>query len=783
MSARPDTASQTAGQSVRAPPAADPGTQRKSLFEPGRNCYRVGHADRVSLLIDGEAYFTAFANACLRATRSIVIVGWDFHSRTCLHHGLPGVPEMLGEFLNYLARRRRRLDIRVLTWDYPVLFSKGREISPIYGFGWRPHRRVRVRYDDHYPVGASQHQKIVVIDGRLAFCGGLDLTRSRWDTPNHAPGDVRRVNEGETEHYAPFHDTVMAMDGEAAEVLDDIVRDRWVRATAHPLRRTVVAGSDPWPPSMPVSVIDTHVALARTRAAIDKDPQICEVQELYLDMIAAAKRTIYIENQYFTSKVLGDALAARLEEDDGPEVIAVLRLSTAGWLEAPTMGTLRTVLLKKLRDADRQGRFHAYYPHIPGLPDGQCCDLHSKLMIVDDEILRIGSANFANRSMGLDTECDAALEARGDERVAQAIRDFRNSLLAEHLGVQRDHVAAAVEQAGGSVQRGIEALMSEGRSLRKYEHLDDVSEALVTMASVADPEQPVSLESLISQMAPEDVVKPRPVWVAPVAVILVLLALAWVWRYTPLSAWTDAERAMAWAEEFSRVWWAPLLVVLAYTPASIVIFPRAFITLFAVAAFGAWHGFAYAMVGILLACAVTYFVGTKMNRDSVRRLARGRLNRLSRVMRKRGILAMTAVRLVPIAPFPVVNAVAGAIHIRLRDFMVGSAIGILPGTLVATVFGDQLVSGIRDPRSINLWLVAALVGALVVGTQLVRRWLFGKAEDGGRTGQPACGRGRGGAAAGLRSAAHRLVQHPSLRGHGWPPGSGPYRKGDPGDAL
>ena len=150
-----------------------------SLFEPGRNCLRVGHAARISLIVDGEAYFKAFVNAALRATRSIVILGWDFHSRTQLHHDVAGVPQMLGDFLNFLAKRRRRLDIRILTWDYPVLFSKGRELSPIYGLGWKPRRRVRLRYDDHYPVGASQHQKVVVIDGSLAFCGGLDLTRSR----------------------------------------------------------------------------------------------------------------------------------------------------------------------------------------------------------------------------------------------------------------------------------------------------------------------------------------------------------------------------------------------------------------------------------------------------------------------------------------------------------------------------------------------------------------------------------------------------------------------------
>jgi uncharacterized membrane protein YdjX (TVP38/TMEM64 family) len=216
-----------------------------------------------------------------------------------------------------------------------------------------------------------------------------------------------------------------------------------------------------------------------------------------------------------------------------------------------------------------------------------------------------------------------------------------------------------------------------------------------------------------------------------------------MWRYTPLAAWTDADRAIAWATSFSNFWWAPLLLNLAYTPACVVLFPRAVITLLAVAAFGPWHGFAYAMCGILLACALTYYVGMKMNRETVRRLARGKLTRMSQIMRHRGILAMTAVRLVPLAPFAVVNVVAGAIHLRFRDFMIGSALGVLPGTLVATVFGDQLVSGLKDPGSINLWLVGALVIALIAGTRIVRRWLFGQASvvaptsHGCRSGHPA----------------------------------------------
>jgi phospholipase D1/2 len=687
---------------------------------------RVTHANRISLIVDGEAYFSAFAHAALRAERSITILGWDFHSRTRLYHGVPRVPELLGDFLNFLVKRRRRLEVRILTWDYPVIFSKGRELSPIYGLGWRPKRRVRLRYDDHYPIGASQHQKVVIIDGVLAFCGGLDLTLSRWDTPDHGAHESRRMNEGCGDAYAPFHDTVMAMDADAAHMLDDIARERWERATGEELK-TFAATTDPWPDNLPVSLNDTDVAVARTRATMDGEEPIHEVLQLYLDMVAAAKRTIYIENQYFTSTALSDALAARLAEPDGPEVIAVLRLSTQGWLEAPTMGTLRTVQLRKLRDADRHGRFNAYYPHIPGLPEGQCCDLHSKLLIVDDEYLRIGSANFSNRSMGLDTECDVAIEARGAERIASAIRGFRNVLLGEHLSVPPERVARAVKETA-SVHGAIAALACEERSLRKYEHLDEPSDALLAVAGVADPENPVSLDTLIEQFSPEMTPRrTRPAWVMPVAILLLAGVLTALWHLTPLARWANAEQIIGWASSFALVRGAPVLIMLAYTPASIIMFPRPLLTLLAVAAFGAWHGFAYAFIGILIAAMATYVLGTRLDRQGVRRIARGRLNRLSQVMRRRGLLAMTAVRLVPMAPFAVVNMVAGAIRIRPWHFVVGTAIGILPGTLVATIFGDQLFAGLRDPRSIDplsVLAILALGGLLAAATWLVRRWLF-----------------------------------------------------------
>ena len=157
----------------------------ESILRPGYNACAVARAERVALLVDAEVYFRAFHQAALRARRSITILGWDFNSQTQLHFDpVPegGPPALLGEFLNYLVKRRRGLHVNVLNWDYPMVFGADREFPPLYGFGWRPARRVRLRYDDTHPVAGSQHQKIVLIDDAVAFVGGIDLTVRRWDT-------------------------------------------------------------------------------------------------------------------------------------------------------------------------------------------------------------------------------------------------------------------------------------------------------------------------------------------------------------------------------------------------------------------------------------------------------------------------------------------------------------------------------------------------------------------------------------------------------------------------
>jgi phosphatidylserine/phosphatidylglycerophosphate/cardiolipin synthase-like enzyme len=282
---------------------------------------------------------------------------------------------------------------------------------------------------------------------------------------------------------------MLAVDTGAARALQSLASNRWRDATGHKLPGVhSTPDIDPWPVSLPVMFRDVEVALARTVPGGAGRLAAREVEALYLDMIAAARRYIYIENQYFTAKKLGEALAERLAEPLGPEIIVVSRLDSTGWLEAPTMEALRTVLLHKLRDADAYGRFSAWYPDSPGQPS---CDVHSKLMIVDDEWLRVGSANFANRSMGLDTECDLVVEAGGNSGMRAAIASARNTLLAEHLGVDLADVreALSLTRSFGGAVRALAGRTS--RTLRRFEQLDEPSPAVIALAAgIADPEHP-----------------------------------------------------------------------------------------------------------------------------------------------------------------------------------------------------------------------------------------------------------------------------------------------------
>jgi phosphatidylserine/phosphatidylglycerophosphate/cardiolipin synthase-like enzyme len=455
-----------------------------SLFRVEENCCAIARADRVAFIVDAQAYFEAFARSAERALRSILILAWDFDSRTPLWVDPDGRPgSTLGDFLNRLAEKRSELRIRVLDWDYPMIYGTDRDYPPIYGLTWKPHKHIDFRFDDTHPLAGSHHQKIVVIDDRLAFVGGLDLAARRWDTPEHRAGDPRRFFDGKP--YPPVHDVMVAVDGEAACKLARLARERWQAATGKTIP-PVESTADPWPTELAADLTNVSVGIACTYPPINGAAEVRHIENLYLDMIADAKRYIYIENQYFTSQRISQALAARLAEADGPEIVLFTRKLSHGWLEEVTMSALRTRIVRELRAVDQHGHFHAYCPHVEGLAEGTCIDLHSKVMIVDDEWLRIGSSNICNRSMGVDTECDVTIDAQGDDNVRRVIRQFRDRLIAEHAGSEPETVTACDRRCGAAWQPAIDTLGSDTRRLQPLE-APRISESISTSPRSAIP--------------------------------------------------------------------------------------------------------------------------------------------------------------------------------------------------------------------------------------------------------------------------------------------------------
>ncbi len=213
-----------------------------------------------------------------------------------------------------------------------------------------------------------------------------------------------------------------------------------------------------------------------------------------------------------------------------------------------------------------------------------------------------------------------------------------------------------------------------------------------------------------------------PAWRKIIALTLAVAALAAVWRYTPISQFITPERVAAWAHAVQQARWAPIAMILAYMPAAFLMFPRPLITLFGVVAFGTWPGFVYAMTGIILSALATYYTGRALPAGTVMRIAGERFEHMTGVLRRHGLMAIFAMRIVPLAPHPVENVIAGAARINVWHFTLGTFAGMLPGVLATTVFGDQMIVALHDPSKINVWLVAGIVLFFAALMYWVSRW-------------------------------------------------------------
>jgi phosphatidylserine/phosphatidylglycerophosphate/cardiolipin synthase-like enzyme/uncharacterized membrane protein YdjX (TVP38/TMEM64 family) len=736
----------------------------------GDTCWRRVRADRAAVLIDAADYFGALRESLLKAQRSIFIMGWELNSRTCLDgkgEKTDRAPRELGRLLKWLLRRKPELEIRILLWNHPVFYTPHRELFPRWIFGWRKPRRVEIMLDSHLPVGAAHHEKIVVIDDSVAYCGGIDLTLRRWDTQEHRPIEPRRCDP-KNRPYVPTHDVQLVVDGEAAAALGERARERWAHGGGKRLEPVAPQG-DRWPESLEPDFENVTVGVIRTIAALeDPKDEIREVERSTIEAIGRAEKLVYIENQYVTSKAALEALLARMRAQRSLEAVILTSRDPGGWLEAETMGVGRQLFMAAFDEPQLKRRVRFLYPYADGQPgdeeysppnrgeDGKySIHVHAKVLIVDDRFMRIGSSNLNNRSMGFDTECDLGIEAETTEQRA-AIANVRNKLMAEHWGADVAEVEQAMssnrsivdaldalaarqhtrEQAVPLPGRGLFGRLRRGRparppTIRSVAPLERVptpggSELIIQLG---DPERIVTAERLVEQIAGVRPGRKFLNWVlgilAALAIVLVVVTIGKYWPTDDAGSFT--QQIAAGIEALRGNPWRVPLVLLIFVVGGVLSLPILVMIGATVVALGPVLGFFCAAVGTLLAATATFGVGRLIGRKAMRRWLGRRAQVLERELEGRGIVAVALIRKIPIAPFTIVNMLIGASSVPYREFIVGTMLGMLPGIAAFALVGERIVGLFRDPTPLNIALVVAAIAlwaGIVIGLQrLMNRYM------------------------------------------------------------
>jgi phosphatidylserine/phosphatidylglycerophosphate/cardiolipin synthase-like enzyme len=401
--------------SARAYTLASEAWSWEEIWEAG-NYYR-----RISDLLEG-------------AREHAVFTGWQVDSRLPFpdpraRAGGPAL-ETLKQKILRLVEAKPGFHFYFLMWDHAYFYTLERET--MQGRIWdNLHPRVHFVFDNRHPYGASHHEKIAVIDGKVAFCGGIDLCDERWDSPSHLLHDPRRSLDWRREKHGPYHDLAVQVTGPVCgEILRHVGR-RWRQLSSVPFPepargRTAVRGGG------------HRVLLSRTLVS-PEDPIVRDVEFLFRDLLRTARRRILLEGQYWWSRRVNEWLIEAMRRR-GPGLEVLIVLADLGKLKALSsqMSAHELGLVAELQAVAREtgARLHVGAPFAYGGPEDppRPVYVHSKVMVVDDRYLMIGSANFAERALRLDTElaltwvAETPAERAQIERVGRQIEDHWNAV-------------------------------------------------------------------------------------------------------------------------------------------------------------------------------------------------------------------------------------------------------------------------------------------------------------------------------------------------------------------
>lgn len=490
----------------------------KRILRPGLNCRGIEPIKEAGLIIDGEIYYRSFYHAARQAQEYILISGWQFDSEVTLLRGedagREGGPYPFLKFLNGLCTANKRLKIYILAWDFSIIFMLEREWIQEWVFNWATNERLFFRFDNRHAIGGSQHQKFAVIDGSMAFIGGMDICAGRWDDRFHnAENPSRRNPDGRT--YEPYHDVQLYFTGPLVKSLTGLFAKRWKDSTGSELELNPVESRILLPDDskgMPVDARLAAFSLTQPQTINAEPGPVREIRRLHIDAVRAAERLVYLENQYFSSYAVFKALIERMEDKGKPglEIIIILPDRPHGMVEEISLGIAQTRLLASLKvSAEKNGhRLGVYYPAASKDGENTPVYIHSKLLIVDDCFMTVGSANTTNRSMGLDNELNISFEAgsKHDYALISSLKRIRADLLWEHMGFENRFDYGRLYNGGGLVEYLERMTVAGSCRLRHHAfktYFDDTGFSKILEYVPLDPEKAIIEENIFELISPD----------------------------------------------------------------------------------------------------------------------------------------------------------------------------------------------------------------------------------------------------------------------------------------
>jgi uncharacterized membrane protein YdjX (TVP38/TMEM64 family) len=366
------------------------------------------------------------------------------------------------------------------------------------------------------------------------------------------------------------------------------------------------------------------------------------------------------------------------------------------------MGAFRSAAFRILTSADQHKRLRIVYPIASRASDTPTF-VHSKVMVVDDVLARIGSANFSQRSLGVDSECDVAADAGDDSKARDGVRRIRNRLLGEHLDMPADDVAREVARLG-SVRALVDARGTHDHTLTPIEILPEKESTAVSdlLRTAADPDEPMAFGPAAASVIPRVDARtgygPMRLWILPAVAFAAALGVAWP-SPEVVSALPAATLPMLWAAAGVFVLAGAFLV------------PLELLAILTGLLFGLERGAAVATAGSLAAAVFGYAAGRAMGPRRIARWMSRRSHRSVRQLGTRGILGIVVLHMSTVASASAIHLASGASRLRFASFVAGTALTVVPTAALLSGLGALLRYTLKFPsrRSALLAMGATLL--------------------------------------------------------------------------